>query len=159
MTEIVLVAAVTDNGVIGSGNGIPWHIPGEQRRVKDLTMGKPLVMGRRTFESIGRPLPGRRSIVVTRDPSWSLDGVTVVTSVEAALAAAGDVPEVIIFGGGEIYAQTIDRADRLEITHVHLTVDGDTRFPAIDPAVWERVADEPSETHTYASYRRRTPAG
>ncbi len=154
---LVLFAAVTDNGVIGSGNSIPWQIPGEQRRVKDLTMGKTLVMGRRTFESIGRPLPGRRSIVVTRDPQWSHDGVTVVHSVADALTEAGD-GEVIVFGGGEIYAQTIDQADRLEITHVHQIVDGDARFPEIDHGVWDATATDPQDGYTYVSYRRRTAA-
>lgn len=152
---LVLFAAVTDNGIIGSGNSIPWRIPGEQRRVKELTMGKTLVMGRRTFESIGRPLPGRRSIVITRDPAWQHDGVTVAHSVADALAEAGDHDEVIVFGGGEIYAQTIDLADRLEITHVHRIVDGDARFPQIDRGVWDVVASDAQDGHTYVSYRRR----
>ena len=157
--RVELVVAVTDNGVIGAADDIPWHIPGEQRRVKELTLGTTLVMGRRTFESIGRPLPGRRTVVITRDPTWRHDGVIVAGSVDDALAAAeaeafGD--RIVVFGGAQVYAQTIDRADALEVTHVHRTIDGDAYFPTIDDAIWERTGLEPHDGYSYARYVRRT---
>src|SRR6185312_3538678 len=114
---VVLVAAVADNGVIGSGNAMPWNLPEDLRRFKQLTTGRPMVMGRKTFDAIGRVLPGRRTVVVTRDPSWAVDGVLTAPDVPTALRLARestDAAEVMVAGGGEVYAQTIDLADRLE---------------------------------------------
>jgi dihydrofolate reductase len=143
---IVLLAAVADNGVIGRDNALPFRQSSDLKRFKAITMGKPLVMGRKTYLSIGRPLPGRTSIVVTRDPFFATPGVVVAGSVEAALAAArGDAlrrgtDEIIVIGGTEIFAQTMPIADRLEITEVHTSPEGDVYFPPIDPARWRPAA-------------------
>ncbi len=145
---IVLIAAVARNGAIGAHNALPWRLPSDLKRFKALTMGKPLIMGRRTFDSIGRPLPGRETIVVTRAAGYTRDGVAVAHDVESALrlgeerARAAGVAEVVVAGGGEIYAQTIDRAGRLYVTEVDLAPECDARFPSIDPTVWREVARE-----------------
>lgn len=152
---LTLIAAVARNGVIGSGGGLPWHLPDDLRRFKRLTMGAPMIMGRRTFESIGRPLPGRRTVVVTRDPGRSIDGVDIAHSVPDALALLAGEPRVSVVGGGQIYRQTIDRAAALEITEVDLDVDGDTTFPAIDENVWQKVSDEPGPGCRYVRYEHR----
>ena len=166
--EIVIIVAVAENGVIGAGGAIPWRLKSDMRRLKAMTMGKPIVMGRKTFVSIGRPLPGRTNIVVTRDAGFRADGVVVTNSFTAAKAiATGDAlrrfaTEIAVIGGAEIYAQWMDSADRLEITEVHARPDGDTRFPAVDPAAWEEVARvrNPAGSHdtadiSYVTYRRR----
>jgi dihydrofolate reductase len=146
-----LIAAVAENGVIGANNALPWRLGEDLRRFKALTMGHTLVMGRKTFESIGRPLPGRTTIVVTRDRGWTKEGVTVAHSVDEALAAPG---ELFVAGGAEIYAQTIARADRLYITHVQRAVDGDAFFPPIDPRIWHAVEREPHEGFAFVTYAR-----
>lgn len=157
---LTLIAAVARNAIIGADGGMPWHLPADLRRFKRLTMGHPMVMGRRTFDSIGRPLPGRRTIVVTRDPLFRREGVEAVDSVAAALVLAGaPTAEVMIVGGGEIYRQTIDQADRLEITHIDRDILGDTTFPPIDPVVWEAVATEPGEGYAFVSYARKSGDG
>jgi dihydrofolate reductase len=144
--DIVLLAAVAENGVIGRDNALPWRLSSDLRRFKLLTLGKPVVMGRRTFDSIGKPLPDRANIVVTRDKSFRADGVKVAPSVEAALDVARDearrrgVGEIAVIGGTEIFNQTMSLADRLEITHVHAKPAGDVFFPAIDPAHWRETA-------------------
>jgi dihydrofolate reductase len=160
-----LVAAVARNGVIGGGNKLPWRLSSDLKRFRALTMGKPLIMGRKTYESVGRLLPGRESIIVTRDAGYAVDGAHVVGDVEAALAlaqilAAGG--EIVSAGGGEIFAQTIARADRLFITEVDLAPEGDAKFPAIDPAVWREVKREtPARTErdeadfVFIDYERR----
>ncbi len=146
--SLVLVAAVAENGVIGREGDMPWSLPTDLRHFRRLTLGKPVVMGRRTFESIGRPLPGRHNIVVTRDRGFAAEGVEVVHGVEAALerarevAAAGGATEVAVVGGGALYRATIGRADRLYITRVEASPEGDTRFPEIDSAVWHKVSEE-----------------
>lgn len=141
-----LIAAVARNGVIGRGNKLLWRLPTDMKRFRALTMGKPLIMGRKTYESIGKPLPGRETIIVTRDRSYAVDGAHLVSDLEAALALAarlvGPEGEIISAGGGEIYAQTIGRADRLYITEVDLDPEGDARFPEIDRAVWREVKRE-----------------
>jgi dihydrofolate reductase len=166
--EIVLIVAVAENGVIGAGGAIPWRLKSDMARFKALTTGRPVVMGRKTFVSIGRPLPGRTNIVVTRDAGFRADGVVVTNSFTAAKAiATGDAlrrfaTEIAVIGGAEIYAQWMDSADRLEITEVHARPDGDTRFPAVDPTAWEEVARvrNPAGSHdtadfSYVTYRRR----
>ncbi len=166
---ITLVAAVARNGTIGAGGGLPWHLPADLRRFKALTMGHPMVMGRRTFESIGRALPGRRTIVVTRDRSWGFPGVSVAHSVPDAVALAAHgleppvdeptrtlEPAVMVVGGGEVYRQTIADADRLEITHVDVEVAGDTTFPDIDPQVWNATVHEEGDGYRFVTYTRRT---
>lgn len=157
--EIVLVAAVARNGVIGADGGLPWHIPADLRHAKRLTMGHPLLMGRTTYESIGRPLPGRTNVVLTRDPDWARDGVVVAGSLVEAIAAFAPGP-VMIFGGGGVYADAMPYADRLEITHVDAEPDGDTRFPPIDPAVWTEIAREDHDGFSFVTYVRDpgTPA-
>ncbi|MGD8148510.1 dihydrofolate reductase [Ornithinimicrobium sp. Y1694] len=135
---LTLIAAVGRNGVIGDGEQMPWHLPEDLRFFKSTTMGGTLVMGRGTWDSIGRALPGRRTIVVTRDRYWSAPGAEVAHSLREALMIAGD-GEVFIAGGGQIYAQTIEHAHRLIITEVDLEPEGATRFPDIDPALWQEI--------------------
>ena len=142
---ISLIAAVADNGVIGRDGGLPWRLAADLKRFKQLTMGKCLVMGRKTYESVGRPLPGRTSIVVTRDPGWrAVPGVLVAHSLEEALGlAAGE--EVFLAGGESLYEEGLTRADRLYLTHVHAEVEGDTRFPEVDFDRWKVVREEHHE--------------
>jgi dihydrofolate reductase len=143
---VVLLAAVAENGVIGRDNALPWRLKSDLQRFRALSIGKPVVMGRKTYYSIGKPLPGRTNIVVTRDPNFRADGVVTASSVDAALEAARDdarrrgANEIIVIGGTEIFAQTMDMADRLEITHVHARPAGDTYFPPIDPKHWREAA-------------------
>lgn len=146
---IVLVAAVSENGVIGRAGGLPWRISSDLKRFKADTMGRPIVMGRKTWETIGRPLPGRINIVVTRDRNFSADGAEVAHTVAEALLIAerraseldpGDA--ICVIGGGELYNRTIGVADRLIITRVKGEFEGDTRFPPIDPRKWRMVHDE-----------------
>jgi dihydrofolate reductase len=140
---IHILAAVAENGVIGAGNQLPWRLPADLKRFKALTMGHTLVMGRKTFDSIGRPLPGRTTIVITRDRGWTREGVLVVHSLEDALAKAEG--EVFVAGGGEIYAQAMSHAERLHITHVKASFEGDTHFPPIDPEKWRIAESEPHD--------------
>jgi dihydrofolate reductase len=166
--EIVLIVAVAENGVIGASGAIPWRLKSDMARFKALTTGRPVVMGRKTFVSIGRPLPGRTNIVVTRDLGFRADGAVVTHAfADAKAIATGDAlrrfaTEIAVIGGAEIYAQWMDSADRLEITEVHARPDGDTRFPAVDPTAWEEVARvrNPAGSHdsadfSYVTFRRR----
>ncbi|NOH80230.1 type 3 dihydrofolate reductase [Vibrio sp. RE86] len=127
---ISMIAAMANDRVIGKDNQMPWHLPADFAWFKRCTMGKPVVMGRKTYESIGRPLPGRQNIVISRDDSLSIEGVTTVTSIDAALTAAGEVDEVMIIGGGTIYEACLPKANKLYVTHIDASVDGDTQFPA-----------------------------
>ncbi|MCW2368611.1 dihydrofolate reductase [Sphingobium sp. B11D3D] len=144
--EIVLLLARADNGVIGSEGDIPWRIPGDLKRFKAMTMGTPMLMGRKTFDSLPGLLPGRRHIVLTRDRAWQADGAEVVHSVDEALAAA-QAPVLSVIGGAEVYRLFEPLADRLEITQVHLSPPGDARIDAPDPARWEETMreDHPAE--------------
>ena len=161
--EIVLVAALALNRVIGADGDMPWHLPADLKRFKAITLGKPMIMGRKTFEAIGRPLPGRRTIVVTRDPAWRADGVETAPTIDAAIAEAENSGshEIMVVGGGEIYAQTITRADRLRLTWIALEPDGDAVFPEVDQAIWvesEREAHPAADgrpAYTYVDYERR----
>ena len=166
--EIFLIVAVAENGVIGADGAMPWRLKSDLARLKALTLGKPVVMGRKTFASIGRALPGRTNIVVTRDRNFRAAGVVVTHSFPDAKAiATGDAlrrfaTEIAVIGGAEIYAQSMDSADRLEITEVHARPDGDTHFPAIDPVIWQEVARtrnparlQDSADFSYVTYRRR----
>lgn len=141
--EIFLVAAVAANGVIGADGGMPWHIPADFRRVKQLTMGKPLVMGRKTFESLPGILPGRRHIVITRDAGWQADGAEVAHSLAAALTLAA-APHIVIFGGAAIYALALPVATRIELTEVHADIPGDTHMPPIGDGWHEETREEHS---------------
>ena len=153
--RITLVAAVAANGVIGREGELPWRLPGDLARVKQLTMGHVLVMGRRTYDSIGRPLPGRITVVVTRQPDWRAEGVLVADSVDAALEiAARHDPEVFVFGGGEIYAAALPRADRLVMTWVEQEPAGDTTFPEVDWSQWREVGREAGEGFSVVEYER-----
>ncbi len=140
--RIALIAALAGNRVIGCDNQLPWRISADLKHFKALTMGKPIVMGRKTRESIGRPLPGRKNIVVTRDSAYQAEGCQVVYSIEQALDVAAGSDEVMIIGGAGLYQQTLDRADRLYLTRVRADVDGDTWFPEIDTQQWHEVACE-----------------
>ena len=169
--EIIFIVAVAENGVIGRHNEIPWRLKADMQRFKALTLGKPVVMGRKTFLSMRRPLPGRTNIVMTRDAGFAAAGAVVTRSVGAALEIArGDalrrsVSEIAVIGGADIYAQWFDRADRLEITEVHAQPEGDTHFASLDPALWEEAARErhaaapgDSADYSYVTWRRRRSA-
>ena len=156
MGTITMIAAFGRNRVIGNDNDIPWRLPDEQQRFKRLTMGHTLVMGRRTYDSIGRPLPGRTTIVVTRQPEWTADGVTVKHSLEDALTAATG-EQIFIAGGGEIYQQTMSISDRLEVTEVDCSPVGDVVFPAINAVDWRETAREPRDGYTFITYERVRP--
>lgn len=147
--KISLIVAMAENRIIGRDNAMPWHLPGDLRFFKRVTLNKPVIMGRNTFESIGKPLVERPNIVVTRNPDYRPEGVTVANSLEEGLAAAGrliaatpDNNEVMIIGGGEIYAQALPLADRLYLTEVHAVVEGDASFPAFERAEWREVSRE-----------------
>ena len=139
MSRIVFHVARADNGVIGRDGGLPWHIPEDLKRFKARTMGKPMIMGRRTFEGFAKPLPGRRHIVLTRDIGWSRAGAEVAHSIEDALALCRDAEEIAVIGGAEVFSLFLPHADRIELTEVHREVDGDTRMPPLGQG-W-RVAE------------------
>jgi dihydrofolate reductase len=159
-TAIVLLAAIADNGVIGRGNALPFRQSSDLKRFKSLTMGKPVVMGRKTYISIGKPLPGRTNIVVSRDPSFAPAGVVVARSIDAALDAAGAdaqerrAEEIVVIGGTDVFVQTMPLADRMEITHVHMAAEGDTYFPPIDATLWRPAArsDHPAGPRDEAAF-------
>jgi dihydrofolate reductase len=168
--ELVLIVAAAENGVIGAANSIPWRLKADQQRFKAMTIGKPVVMGRKTFVSLRRPLPERTNIVITRDPDFFAAGAVVTRSLADALVVAkGDAlrrfaTEIAVIGGAEIYAASMPVADRLEVTEVHARVDGDTFFPAIDPSIWHETARSRNTAtatdtadYSYVTYRRRTP--
>jgi dihydrofolate reductase len=140
LTQIAFVVARDRRGVIGVDGRLPWRLPDDMKHVRELTVGKPLIMGRRTFESIGKPLPNRTNIVLTRDPAFGCEGCLVARTAEDALRLAGDAPEVIVFGGGGVFAEFLPRADRIYLTEVDAEVSGDTYFPRLDPAEWREVA-------------------
>ena len=148
MLRVAVIVATARNGVIGRNNALPWHLPQDLRYFKRVTMGKPIVMGRKTFDSIGRPLPGRTNIVITRNPGFSAEGVRVVASLDEALRLAADIaltdgaPELVVIGGAEIYRASIPRADRLYITEVHASIEGDAFLPRIDWTHWREVSRE-----------------
>ncbi|NKC50662.1 dihydrofolate reductase [Ochrobactrum cytisi] len=145
---VSIIVAAAENGVIGRDNDMPWRLSTDLKRFKALTLGKPVIMGRRTWESIGRPLPGRPNIVVTRDNGFQAEGASATGSLEEAialgqkLAADPGVGEVCVIGGGEIYAQTLPLADRIHLTRVLAEIDGDTHFPEIDLQIWRVVSQE-----------------
>lgn len=140
--RITLVVAVSDNGVIGRNGRLPWRLPEDLRRFRELTMGKPLLMGRRTYESIGRPLPGRRNIVISRRPDLEIDGCEVAASPDEALALLEDSEEAMIIGGEAIYRHFLPSAQRIHRTRVHTTLEGDALFPKLDDKDWRIIASE-----------------
>ncbi|GEA50480.1 dihydrofolate reductase [Vibrio inusitatus NBRC 102082] len=126
---VSMIAAMANNRIIGKDNQMPWHLPADFAWFKKCTMGKPVIMGRKTYDSIGRPLPGRQNIVISRDSDLLIEGVETVTSIDKALQVAGDVPEVMIIGGGSVYEYCLPAASKLYLTHIDLSVEGDTQFP------------------------------
>lgn len=142
--RIAMIAAMAKNRVIGKDNKMPWHLPEDLRHFKAMTLGKPVVMGRKTFESIGRPLPGRHNIVISRQADLQIEGVTCVTSFEAAKRAAGDCEELVVIGGGQLYKQLLPQADRLYLTQINLDVDGDTFFPEWEDNEWQKTETQSS---------------
>ncbi|MEM5581880.1 dihydrofolate reductase [Roseibium sp. AS2] len=173
MPELVLIAVVARNGIIGADNDMPWKLSSDLKHFKKLTLGKPVIVGRKTFLSFGgKPLPGRPHVVISRDPDYAPPGVETATSLEAAIARAAalavdlGVDEIMCIGGGQIYAQAMASADRLEITEVEAAPEGDTCFPAIDPALWQETArvkgertDRDSADFTFVTYRRQDCQG
>lgn len=162
--RLALIAAVAANGVIGSDNALPWRLPEDLKRFKALTLGHPVIMGRRTFESIGRPLPGRRNIVVTRNADWRAEGCETAASLEAALAAAGAAEdEVFVIGGAQLYAEALPLARRLYLTEIRHAFEGDARFPDLGRGTWQETAREHHRSadgleYDFAIYERSLPA-
>lgn len=156
MPEIIGIAAVAANGVIGAGNDIPWRIPADWQRFKALTMGNVLIMGRKTYDTIGRPLPGRTIFVITRDRMWRAEGIRAVASLDEALdqALESEAQTIFVAGGGEIYRAAWDRLTGLEITEVDQNPDGQVTFPEIDPDDWIETAREPRDGYSFVSYRK-----
>ena len=159
---ITLIAALASNNVIGRSNQVPWKIPGEQAYFKKMTMGHPIVMGRKTWDSIGRPLPGRRNVVVTRNRQFVAPGAEAVASLDEALAQTGDAGEIFIIGGGELYVQALPHAHRLLLTEIDAEVEGDAFFPVFDRSQWletSRVRHLPTQdrpfSYSFVVYERR----
>ena len=150
---ISIIVAASTNDAIGAQGDLPWRLPDDLKRFKAVTMGKPIMMGRKTWDSIGRPLPGRQNIVITRQPDFSAEGCDVVASVQEAIAIAGDVDEIMVIGGSQIYELALPLAKRLYLTRVHAEVAGDAFFPTIDETQWRLVSDEPhaaDERHEFS---------
>ncbi len=170
--DIAIYVAIAENSVIGRDGGLPWRLSTDLKRFKADTMGKPVIMGRKTYEGIGKPLPGRLNIVVTRDRGWRAEGVEVAHSLDDAIRLAearvrcmAGVDEVCVIGGGQIYGQALPLADRLHVTHVLAAVEGDAHFPPIDPAVWRLVrsqdvpaGEKDSHATRHSIYERRSGA-
>lgn len=140
--KISLIVAATTNNVIGRDGALPWHISEDLKRFKRLTIGKPIIMGRLTYESIGKPLPDRRNIVISSQNDLTIDGCEVVPTPEAAIELAGDADEVMVIGGGRIYEQLLPRANRIYLTRVHTTAEGETYFPELDENQWQQIEKE-----------------
>lgn len=139
--KLSAVVAASDNDVIGRGNALPWHLPADLAHFKRLTLGKPVLMGRRTFEAIGRPLPGRRNLVLSRG-GFQAEGVETVGSLDEAIARVGDVPELAVIGGGALYELALPRLDTIHLTRVHVTLEGDTLLPPLPASQWREVSRE-----------------
>jgi dihydrofolate reductase len=159
--SLVIVVAIAENGIIGKDNGLSWNLPSDMKRFRRITMGKPMIMGRKTFASVGRKLPGRETVVVTRDRSFSFEGVRVVHSPQDAVAKAEELAarmgaeEIIVAGGAEIYAALLSQASRIDLTRVHAMIEGDVAFPDLDPAIWHEISREEQarqegDDHAYA---------
>lgn len=151
--KIALIAAMANNRVIGKDNQMPWHLPEDLRHFKAMTLGKPIVMGRKTFDSIGRALPGRHNIVISRQEGLVIEGTTCVSSFEAAMKAAGDVEELVVIGGGQLYEATLVLADKLYLTEINLDVDGDTYFPEWNDGSWSLTDEESNLNDKGLQYR------
>lgn len=157
--QVALIVAVSQNNVIGRDNQLPWHLPEDLQYFKSVTMGKPILMGRKTYESIGRPLPGRTNIVITRDPNWAADGVEVVNSLDAAMLAGAEackkanIDEIMVIGGAQIYCECLPIADKLYLTQVEAEVEGDAFFPNVHMNQWKKVAETIPKTIDSYEYR------
>lgn len=158
MAPIALIVARAENGVIGAGNALPWHLPGDLARFKQITMGKPCIMGRKTWESLPRkPLPGRSNIILTRNNGYAAEGAVVAASLDAALAlAAAENPlEIMVVGGADIFAAALPLARIVHLTEVHAAPEGDVTMPGFSPDVWREIAREnPGPTHSYVTLER-----
>ncbi|PKO83841.1 MAG: dihydrofolate reductase [Betaproteobacteria bacterium HGW-Betaproteobacteria-11] len=160
--HLVILAAVAANRVIGANNTLPWRLPDDLKRFKALTLGHPVIMGRKTWQSLGRALPGRHNIVITRQPDFAAPGATRVASLDTALAACDGEATAFVIGGAEIYVLALPLADRLELTEIHAEIEGDAWFPPLDPAAWREVAREPRRSaeglaYDFVSYARQEP--
>lgn len=160
MSVISIIAAVAGNGVIGVNNTLPWHLPEDLKRFRSLTMGHHIIMGRKTFESLGRLLPGRTTIIVSRSPGYAVEGAVVAASLRQALDACGDDPEVFVIGGAQLYHEAMSVADRLYLTQIDDDFAGDAHFPEFDRSAWHEVSSEAHASETglkyrYLSYERR----
>lgn len=154
---ISIIAAIAKHNVLGMNNRLPWHLPADLAYFKQLTVGKPVVMGRKTFESIGKPLPNRQNFVITRQKNYTSTGVFIYSSLESVLAALKDAPEIMIIGGADIYRQAIPLANRMYLTFVDCECEGDTFFPVWDEQAWRLLSEEtclPDEKNQYAFTRR-----
>jgi len=145
LPKLTLIVAHARNGVIGRDNALPWRLPADLAHFKRMTMGHPIVMGRKTFESIGRVLPGRRSIVVTRTPGWHADGTEIARSLDEAVELCGDAVDVFVIGGAQLFAEALSRADAVMATEIDRDFDGDATFPALDRTAWAEVSREEHE--------------
>jgi len=160
--SLSIISAMDENRLIGKGNALPWHLPADLAFFKRTTLNKPVIMGRKTYESIGKPLPGRHNIIISRNPAYRIDGCDTCADIDAALALAADQVEAMLIGGASLYEQTIELAETLYITEIHAKFEGDAWFPAIDPSRWEAVwreDHEPDErnksAYSFIKYRRR----
>ncbi|NNC72531.1 MAG: dihydrofolate reductase [Sphingomonadaceae bacterium] len=159
--QIIFYLARADNGVIASNGEMPWHVPADLKRFKAMTMGKPMIMGRKTFQSLKGMLPGRRHIVLTRDEEWQAEGAEVEHSIEESIARAGNVEEIALIGGGEIYKLFLPRADRIELTEIHIAPDGDVLAPEFPDADWRETArenhpaDDDTPAYSFVTLERR----
>jgi len=142
MPCLSVIAAIARNGVIGRDNDLPWHLPEDLKRFRALTMGHHIIMGRKTYESLGRLLPGRTTVIVSRNPGYAVDGAIVVDTLPKAVAACGDDPEIFVIGGAQLYAETIGRADKFYLTEIDADIEGDAYFPDYDRSCWEEVSRE-----------------
>ena len=152
-TLVSIVVAADERNAIGRRGGLPWRLPNDLKHFKALTLGKPVLMGRKTWDSIGRPLPGRHNIVITRQPNLVLEGASVVASLDRAFETAGDVPEACVIGGADIFRLALPGADVVHLTRVHVTCEADTFLPALETSEWMEVAREdhaPDDGHAYA---------
>jgi len=149
---ISLIAAMARNRIIGKNNDMPWHLPADLAHFKRVTMGKPVIMGRRTYESIGFPLPGRKNVVITRNADYPPEGIVVVDSIEAALSEVSDADEVMIIGGGQLYREMLPHADRLYLTQIQADIEGDTEFPDYTVFEWDEIDREVYEADDKNAY-------
>ena len=149
---ISIIAAISENNAIGKDNKLPWHLPADLKHFKSLTIGHHIIMGRKTFESIGKPLPGRTTIIITRKTGYKADGCIIVSSIENAISAVKNDSECFIIGGAEIFNQTVPLADKIYLTRIHQHIEGDTFFPDIAPGLWNKISEErnnPDEKNEY----------